>query len=134
MINMAGSGGSPNNQAPESESAAPTRLSDDQFYRALRSVHRRRLLYYLLDNPESTVQEIATVLCGWQASTTGTMKTPEDRSDVLLVLKHNHLPRLADAEMVDYNPQNGTVHLESLHPFVADIIRRSVEAARSEHT
>ena len=129
---MEGSGEAPDTRSPESESATPFRLSDDQFYRALCSVHRRRALYYLLDNPDSTVEEIATVLCGWEASSVGTMKTPADRSDALLILLHNHLPRLADAELIDYDPQNGIVHLESLHPFVTDIIRQSVEATRSE--
>ena len=63
-----------------SEVTPPPRLADDQFYRALAATHRRRLLYHLLDETEGTVAEIATVLGGWEATTGGTMHTPDDRT------------------------------------------------------
>lgn len=106
----------------------PTRLAEDQFYRALTSAHRRRLLYYLCETEKSTVEELASVLSGWEATTTGTMHTGSDRSGIQLQLRHNHLPRLADAELIDYDPDTGSVRLESIHQRVSDVIRWSVEA------
>ena len=112
----------------------PPRLADDQFYRALAATHRRRLLYHLLDETEGTVAEIATVLGGWEATTGGTMHTPTDRAKLRVQLEHNHLPRLDDAGLIDYDPQSDSVRIESLHPQVADIVRRSVEAEGPERS
>ncbi|GAA0506368.1 hypothetical protein GCM10008992_01620 [Halorubrum aquaticum] len=112
----------------------PPRLAEDQFYRALTSPHRRRLLHYVLEKEESTVEELATVLSGWEATTTGTMYTSADRSEVLLQLLHNHLPRLDDAELIEYDSNVGTVRRGSLHPRVADVIRWSVEAERPDES
>lgn len=106
-------------------------LSDnekDQFYRALTSHHRRRVLYYLLEENNSNVEELATVLCGWEATTTETMQAPADRRDLRIRLSHIHLPRLADAGLIDYESQAGSVQFDSLHPQAADIIRQSVRA------
>lgn len=118
------------NQVAEGE--LPPRLAHEQFYRALAPPPRRRLLYYLLAEKESTVDELATVLSGWQATTTGTMHTTADRSDIRLSLVHNHLPRLAEAELIDYDPSDGSVQIAPLHPRVTTIIRQSIEAEPGE--
>lgn len=111
---------------------ASPRLAEDRFYRVLTSTHRRRLLYYVLENEECTVEELASVLSGWEATKTGTMYTSVDRSAVLLQLRHNHLPRLADAGLIDYDSNVGTVKREPLHPRVTDVIRWSIEAERPD--
>lgn len=110
------------------EGDLPPRLAEEQFYRALAAPPRRRLLYYLITEDDSTVEELATVLSGWKATTTGTMQTSADRSGIRLRLVHNHLPRLAEAGLIDYDSDDASVQLASLHPRVVDIIRQSVEA------
>ena len=106
------------------------RLSDDQFYLALASTQRRRLLYVLLDEKESTVGELATVLAGWEATETGTMGKVDDRDRLVIELKHVHLPRLVDAGVVTHDPQRDTVRIESLDPLIEDLLSRSVESDR----
>lgn len=110
------------------EGDPPLQLAEDQFYHALVASQRRRLLYYLLVENQSTVEELATVLSGWEATTTGTMRTSADRSRLRLTLVHNHLPRLVEAGLIDYDSKGGSVQLASLHPKIAEIIRQSVEA------
>ena len=110
------------------EEDLPPRLAEDQFYRILVNPQRRRLLYYLLAEKESTVEELATVLSGWETTTTGMMQTHADYSAVRLTLIHNHLPQLADAGLVEYDSDDGTVQTVSLHSRVTDIIRQSVDA------
>jgi DNA-binding transcriptional ArsR family regulator len=112
----------------ETERPLSSRLAADRFYNALSESHRRRLLYYLGGTEESTVEELASVLSGWEATMTGTMHTAEDRSAIHIQLLHNHLPRLADADLIDYDVDAGTVQLAPLHPRVTEIIRQSVEA------
>lgn len=104
----------------------PQRLADDQFYRSLASSHRRRLLCYLLEENESTVDELATVLCGWEASASKTFRQPGDRNKLFVKLHHSHLPRLSNAGLIEYDPLDGSVRLERLHPEVRNIIHRSI--------
>lgn len=113
------------------EGEPPPRFADDRFFRALASRRRRRALRYLLEENDTTVEEIATVLSGWEATTTATMQTPADRSEIRIDLTHNHLPRLADAGLVEYDRDTGSVRLASLHPQVAALIRRSARAGRA---
>lgn len=124
-------GGSEKDPGQRNHAAAgdfPLQLAENQFYRALASSHRRRLLYYLCETDESTVEELASVLSGWEITPTGTMQTQADRLEIRLQLLHNHLPRLVDAELIDYNPHTGTVQLKPLHQRVIDIIQQSIEA------
>lgn len=128
---MGGSGEAPGQHNHAAVDDLPPRLADDQFYRALASSHRRHLLYCLLETEERTVEELASVLSGWEATAAGTLYTAADRSEVRLQLLHNHLPQLDDAGLIEYDPNSGTVRLRSLQPRPTDIIRQSVEAEQS---
>jgi DNA-binding transcriptional ArsR family regulator len=112
----------------------PSRLAEDEFYDAMAVSQRRRLLYYLLAEGESSVEELTTVLSGWEATTTGSMQTSAEWSDLRLTLVHNHLPRLTAAGLVTHDPDNDTVEIASLHPRVVTIIRQSVEAEEDSDT
>lgn len=111
----------------EWQTGAPPGLSDDQLYRALASTRRRRLLYVLLAEEESTVDQIATVLTGWNATEIGGMATPDDRKEIFLELVHTHLPLLDKTGMVAHDRKSGTVRIEALDTAVVDLICRSVE-------
>ncbi|WP_235027967.1 ArsR family transcriptional regulator [Halorubrum sp. JWXQ-INN 858] len=106
-------------------------LSDDRLYRALASTSRRRLLWILQEGDESTVDELATVLVGWDATDHGTMRTDEDRKRVIVGLAHVHLPLLADLGLLAYDRGSGTVRIEPIDPLVHDLIRRSVGSGAS---
>ncbi|MFW5934844.1 MAG: DUF7344 domain-containing protein [Halolamina sp.] len=99
-----------------------------QFYRAMASRERRRLLYVLLDRDERTVEEVATVLLGWDVTGSGAAGDPDDRNLVLLRLVHIHLPLLNDVGLVAYDEDRGTVELESLDEATCEYIERGVEA------
>jgi len=86
------------------------------------------VLWYLLENGQSTEQELASVLRGWELNPRETMSTPADRSEIRLQLLHSHLPRLDDAGLIGYDEDTGTVGPEPVHPRVRAIIRQSVEA------
>ena len=118
---------------PESGGEPTPRLCRNEFYRALASERRRRLLYLLLDGDERAVGEFATMLTGWTATETGTMGMPAERDEIIVGLEHSHLPLLADAGLVTYDRQRGTVELESLAPAVETLIRQSIAAEQSTH-
>ena len=129
---MGGSDNSINRRRHSVEDDFPPQLSDDQFYRALSSYHRRCVLSYLLEENETTVDELATVLCGWETTTTGTMQTSTDHSKIHVALVHVHLPKLVDAGLIEYEPNIGSVQINILHPQVVDIIRQSVGVRQSD--
>ncbi|WP_256545954.1 DUF7344 domain-containing protein [Halobellus inordinatus] len=107
-------------------------LADDQFYRALASTRRRRLLSFVIEHSDSTVDELATVLAGWETTETGAMATVEDHDRVALELVHSHLPLLEDLGLVEYDADTGVVRAEDVDAAVEDLITRSIEAETSQ--
>ncbi len=112
----------------ETKPQTAPRLSDDELYRALSARRRRRLLYLLLVEDVATIDKIATVLAGWDATETGTMVTPDERTEIMLELRHVHLPRLAEAGFVAVDSDDDTVELLPLDDAVVDLICQSVES------
>lgn len=107
---------------------AHSRLRDDEFYRALASARRRRLLSILLDGEERTVEDLATLLAGWRATDDGRLVTPADRTRIRVELVHVHLPKLSEAGLIDHDREVDTVCVTDLDDTVTDLIRRSVES------
>jgi len=103
-------------------------LSDDTLYEALASENRRRTVFFLLDEKETTVETLATVLAGWAADETGSMSSPADRDRIRIELVHNHLPRLEAAGLVSYDAQEGDIRITSLDPLLAALISKSVDS------
>jgi DNA-binding transcriptional ArsR family regulator len=121
----------PPNSGREGETWRGPRLSDDGLYGALASRTRRRVLYLLLVEEESSVDRIATVLVGWDAAGSGRMAVPDDREEVRIELRHKHLPHLEDCGFVDYDREAGRVSLAPLADPVIDLVRRSIETERA---
>jgi len=117
----------------EERAEATVTLADDALYRAFASKRRRRLLAMLRDTgPDGTsVDELATLLCGYDATDTGTMGTPSDRDRLLVALTHVHLPHLDAVGLVDYDRGDGTVAPRPLDPEVEELLDRSVAAESS---
>lgn len=125
------------NQHGEGEQTEATvTLADDALYRAFASRKRRRLLAMLRDTgPDRTsVDELATLLCGYDAADTGTMRTPSSRDQLLVALIHVHLPHLEAVGLVDYDRGDRTVAPRPLDPEVAELLDRSVAAESSRQT
>ena len=102
-------------------------LARDAFYRALAVRSRRRVLGYLLEENESTIDELAEVPCGWETES-GTMTSPERYDQLQQELYHTHLPVLADARLVSYDSEEGHVSVRELSEPVQDLVRRSLAA------
>lgn len=113
--------------------SAPS-LSDDDLYRALASRQRRRVLSTLLIEEESTVEELSTVLTGWQATEANTMGTAEDRTEVMITLKHSALPILDETGFVTFDSERGTVEMKQVPSAVRELIHRSVEGSHSSRS
>lgn len=124
------------NQQPETDEGGESEegavgLADDRLYRCLAAQSRRRLLYYLLDTEEATVEELAEVLTGWDATEQGGMSTADDYKHVEISLRHTHLPALADAALVSHDPSTEAVTISEIDDSVAELLERSIAAEKS---
>lgn len=102
------------------------RLADgvDELYRMLADARRRRVLWFLLEHPRTTMEELADVVVGWRAST-GAVVGPDDRREIAVSLHHVHLPLLDQAGLLCYDHGSGAVELASLPEGVRTLIRRN---------
>lgn len=73
--------------------------------RAMSTREQRYVLYHLLDHEEATLGELADVVAGWIAATDRDVTTSVDRSSLRVGLYHNHLPRLAEADLIAFDPE-----------------------------
>lgn len=111
----------------QTETDTPFPLDDDELYRALAAEQRRRVLHFLLENPTSTVAELADVLAGWDSDEGGGMATPEDRQLKHVGLYHVHLPILNDAGLLAHDRSSGDVSVDDIPDSVQKIVRQSFE-------
>lgn len=77
----------------------------DAVFDALADDHRRDLLAYLRDASEASVEELATFV---QRQADGARRG-NDGNDLAVRLHHVHLPKLADADLVEYDRNAGRV-------------------------
>jgi len=112
----------------ESADSPLSRFADDEFYRALSSRRRRRILAFLLNERECSRDELATVLAEWESTDMGSMSTRNDYDRIQLDLHHIQLPTLAENDLVAYDPERGTVTIEPLETETRALIRRCIEA------
>lgn len=115
---------------PRVGSSAPG-LADDRLYRALASRRRRRILYFLLDRRDCSVEEIVTVLAGWRVAETGRMSSPADRQTISVGVRHTDLPLLVDVGLVTRDADDDTVRINPLDAPVVDLILESIEIENS---
>ena len=80
-------------------------LAIDAVFDVLADDHRRALLSYLQDASEASIDELAAVI-----SRQGDAYRQDDReSEHAVRLHHVHLPKLADANLVEYDRRAGRV-------------------------
>ncbi|WP_323675893.1 hypothetical protein [Halorubellus sp. PRR65] len=115
------------------EGGAPPVGLDAETYRALGSTVRRRLLEVILDEPrEWTRDELAAALVEWDQDVVRVSSTAPHREEILIELHHDHLPRLDDAALLSYDPEDGTVSPEPVDDAVERTIRRTVRSTTED--
>jgi hypothetical protein len=113
-------------QDGDGDGHAPTLGLDAETHRALGSTIRRRVLDLVLDDErEWSRGELATALAESAQPAPGASTGPADRDRLLIVLHHDHLPRLDDAGLLSYDPNDGTVSPEPVDDAVLRALRRA---------
>lgn len=82
----------------------------NSLFRALADERRRRALSYVLDADSSvTIDELATGLAEWESEMTVLGEFDGDIGELRAVLQHIHLPKLAEADLIEYDTSAGTI-------------------------
>lgn len=92
---------------PNRRSESP-RLTESERYRLL-SDERRRALLDVLDGRSAPLHrdELASAVAEREAG--GDDVAADERRTIIMALHHNHLPRMADLGLVDYDRASGLV-------------------------
>lgn len=97
---------------------------------ALSIPHCRYLCYYLVENEPADVEECAAAVAARETDRPPSEVPASRCEDVEAMLVHNHLPRLADLRIVEYDPRSGAVRYRDPPPH----FERFLELAREIET
>ena len=100
----------------------------EALFEALGTDGCRRTLYVLLDRREVEVEELADALAGWRSVAEGAVVGPEEHRDLLVALRHAHLPALAERGLLRYDRETGAVHRLPLDDAAQSRLRRAAES------
>lgn len=99
----------------------------DTVFTLLSESRRRHLLYHFLENDWANVETLSRQITAWEAGVQLREVDDDDREQVAVSLVHNHLPRLADHDVLEYDPRNGDVVTSSGFEEVRPFVERSYE-------
>ncbi len=85
------------------EGKVPSHLELDHVFEALGHRRRRYLLYSLLMETEWSLWELSEKLAAWEQDLPPETVASEDIETVYLALYHTHVPKLAEAGIVQYS-------------------------------
>ncbi|USZ68094.1 hypothetical protein NGM10_15350 [Halorussus salilacus] len=87
-------------------------LSQDEVFEVLKSPRRRYALYYLRrEGGETELSDLTEQVAAWENETTTAALTTEQRKRVYISLYQTHLPKLDEADIVEYDRDAGVVRL-----------------------
>jgi DNA-binding transcriptional ArsR family regulator len=99
-------------------------LSRDLIFDTLSSARRRFILYYLQEH-EGPIElgELSEAVAAWENDVEVEDLTSQQRKRVYVSLYQTHIPKMADAEILEYDEEAGTVSLGERGP----VLRRYLE-------
>jgi len=93
-------------------SADPEPLTPDEVFEILSNHRRRMVLYYLRQHGQTaTVNELAEEIAAMENEIPVEELTSQQRKRVYVSLYQTHLPKMAEANVIDYDTDAGTVSL-----------------------
>lgn len=87
-------------------------ISQDTAFEMLSNQRRRYVLHYLLrENQPSSLRELSKQIAAWENRIPLGEVTYDQRTRVYTALRQAHLPKLADANVISFDRDRGTVDL-----------------------
>ena len=128
MTTQASSNGALTNKAEinQAEQAAPSEagedagsLSTDEIFHLLQNQRRRRVLQYLHDHDDGQgvdMRDVVEWVAAIEHDTTVQALRSEERQRVYIALYQSHLPKLADAGVIEYDQRKGWIETTDMTP------------------
>ncbi|MFH5800462.1 hypothetical protein [Haladaptatus sp. CMAA 1911] len=92
------------------DSMNQTKLSQDQVFEVLKNMRRRYAVHYLRrENCTVDFSDVTDHVAAWECNTTPADLLSEQRKRVYVSLYQTHIPALADAGIIDYDPETGEI-------------------------
>jgi len=99
--------------APETPVAESADISREEIFTVLSNGRRRRVLEYLEahDEPRVDLRTLVDTLAEWEYGEPTETLSWKERKRVYTALRQSHLPKLAEAGAIEYDPSRGEVEL-----------------------
>lgn len=111
---------------------APTELTQDIVFSVLSNERRRQVLRHLHERPGgSDIRELSQQLAAWENDVSPEAVTYKQRKRVYTSLHQTHLPALAEAGVVEYDRDRGTVNLTEQADVLDDYLATGTDEAAS---
>lgn len=82
-------------------------------------------MYYLLENQHANVDKLSSKITAWEAEKPVQSVTEEKKQTVTASLVHNHLPRLADIGIIEFDHRSGDLAVADGFESVRDSVERA---------
>ena len=104
----------PSNTSPDSRESPISGVSLDTLYDILRNERRRLILHYLVSVPdhEAVLGTLATQIAAWENDIPYSSVTSTLRKRTYNTLQQNHLPRMDEVGLIQYDRNRGTIALD----------------------
>lgn len=93
----------------------------DRLFGSLAHPHRRCVLYYLREEGQAELGEVADAVVSWEGTGGSDGPSTETRERIQAELRHVHLPKLDDDGLVEFDHRSNSVYY-SYPPAVLDDI------------
>lgn len=87
----------------------PSTLRLNHVFEALANPRRRYLLYTLLRGDELSLEEIARSVTAWEKDVPVETVTDEEAERTYVALYHSHIPKLVEADIVEFERTTETI-------------------------
>jgi hypothetical protein len=98
----------------------------DTIFELLSRPRCRYTLFHFLENQHTNVENVSHQVAAWEDETTVQSVTEATMQTVTTSLIHNHLPRLAECGIIEFDNRSGDVAVTDRF----DSVRDSIERAR----
>ena len=111
MTNDASDGGDDGSSSPDFTPLDGDSHATDTLFKAMGDRRARHVLSYLdaASSEVLTLEDIADAVAEWEAEAGAATDAEDHRRRVAIDLHHNHLPKLDEAAIVDYDPRSKMV-------------------------
>lgn len=102
-------------------------LSETEVFEILSNIRRRYALHYLINNGRTNLGSLAERVAAWEYDKSPPEVSSAERKRVYCALQQSHLPKMDDAEVVEFDKRRGVVEptdaAEELDIYL-DVVRR----------